>query len=198
LSTSLVIGGPAEIAYFAQSSVLYERILGRQTPAQPRMFATIIEPSTAELLAKHELPFERVLSEDASTLAQLLAARAMPVEGKTKLAAAGNAFDAELTALLEWMTSVDAGLGQSAETAAGKMRYQMSRLRTLAANFQLQKEASLGRHAQVITLALHPDGILQERVHGAAYYFARHGVELAEILSNQAENTCPGHTALWL
>ncbi len=33
LSTSLIIGGPAEIAYFAQSSVLYERILGRQTPA---------------------------------------------------------------------------------------------------------------------------------------------------------------------
>ena len=84
LSTSLVIGGPAEIAYFAQSSVLYERILGRQTPAQPRLFATIVEPSTAELLAKHELPFERVLSEDAATLAQLLAARAMPMEEKTK------------------------------------------------------------------------------------------------------------------
>ncbi len=198
LSTSLFIGGPAEIAYFAQSSVLYERIVGRQTPAQPRMFATIIEPATAELLAKHELPFERVLSEDAGSLAQLLAARAMPVEGKTRISAAGNAFDAELTALLEWMTSVDAGLGQSAETAAGKMRYQMSRLRTLAANFQLQKEASLGKHAQAIALALHPDGILQERVHGAAYYFARHGAELAEILSKQAENTCPGHTALWL
>ena len=90
------------------------------------------------------------------------------------------------------MTSVDAGLGQSAETAAGKMRYQMSRLRTLAANFQLQKEASLGRHAQAITLALHPDGILQERVHGAAYYFARHGTELKpEILGLKRRKHLP-------
>ena len=44
LSNSLIIGGPAEIAYFAQSGVLYERILGRQTPAQPRFFGTLIEP----------------------------------------------------------------------------------------------------------------------------------------------------------
>ena len=51
LSTSLIIGGPAEIAYFAQSAVLYERILGRQTPAQPRFSATLIEPAIAELLA---------------------------------------------------------------------------------------------------------------------------------------------------
>ena len=36
LSTSLTIGGPAEIAYFAQSAVLFERILGRMTPTQPR------------------------------------------------------------------------------------------------------------------------------------------------------------------
>jgi bacillithiol biosynthesis cysteine-adding enzyme BshC len=198
LGASLIIGGPAEIAYFAQSSVLYERILGRQTPAQPRMFATIVEPATAELLDRHELPLERVLSEDATSLSQLLAARAMPVETKQKLAAAGNALDTELTNLVAWMQSQDQGLGQSADTAAGKIRYQMGRLRTLAANFQLQKEASLGKHAQAIATAVHPDGTLQERVHGAAYYFARHGIELAEILSKHAENTCPGHTALWL
>ena len=34
LSTSLVIGGPAEVSYFAQSAVLYEKILGRSTPAE--------------------------------------------------------------------------------------------------------------------------------------------------------------------
>lgn len=198
LSTSLVIGGPAEIAYFAQSGTLYERILGRQTPAAPRLFATLIEPSIANLLRKHELELEQVFQENASSLAQRLAARTMPIEAKQKLAAAGNALDAELGLLVEWMQSQDKGLGQSAETAAGKIHYQMNRLRTLAANFQLQKEASLTRHAESIMNALYPDGTLQERVHGAAYYFARHGLELAETLTQQAENTCPGHAAIWL
>lgn len=197
-STSLTIGGPAEIAYFAQSAVLFERILGRMTPAQPRFSATLVEPDIAELLRKHELDFDRVLAQTEDALAQLLAARAMPVEGKRKISAAGNALDAELAELLAWMHTMDAGLGRSADTAASKMRYQMNRLRRLAANFQLQKEASLGRHAQAIIHTLHPHGSLQERVHGAAGYFARHGFELAELMVEQASAELPGHALLRL
>lgn len=198
LSSSLVIGGPAEIAYFAQSAVLYERILGYQTPSQPRFFGTLIEPPVAKLLERHELTLEQIYAENAASLAQHLAARSMPIETKQKLAASGNALDTELTTLVEWMQSQDQGLGQSADTAAGKIRYQMNRLRTLAANFQLQKETTLTRHAETLTSALNPDGTLQERVHGAASYFARHGLELAETLAKQAETACPGHTAIRL
>jgi len=198
LSTSLIVGGPAEVAYFAQSAVLYERILDRVTPAAPRFSGTLVEPAIGDLLRKHELTPDRIFSESPAALARLLAARAMPVEGKQRLAGAGNALDADLTALLGYMHSLDAGLGRSAETAAGKMRYQMNRLRNLAANFQLSREASLGRHAQAISQALYPGGVLQERLHGAAYYFARYGFELAEDLVAQAANPCPGHTLLWL
>ncbi|HEY3627769.1 MAG TPA: bacillithiol biosynthesis cysteine-adding enzyme BshC, partial [Terracidiphilus sp.] len=148
LSTSLTIGGPAEIAYFAQSAVLFQEILGRMTPVHPRLSATLVEPAIAELLHKHDLTLERVFAETEESLSQLLAARAIPIEGKRKLAAAGNALDADLQGLLAWMHGLDAGLGRSADTAASKMRYQMNRLRRLAANFQLQKEASLARHAE--------------------------------------------------
>jgi bacillithiol biosynthesis cysteine-adding enzyme BshC len=202
LASSTIIGGPAEIAYFAQSAVLYERILGHQTLAAPRFSATLIEPAVGELLRRHELTLDRILNpeeaENGSSLARLLAARSMPIETKQKLAAAGNALDAELTVLLDWMQAQDKGLGQSAETAASKIRYQMNRLRTLAANFQLQREASLTRHAETISQAIFPGGVLQERVHGAAYYFARYGLQLAETLCAQAAELCPGHVALWL
>jgi uncharacterized protein YllA (UPF0747 family) len=122
----------------------------------------------------------------------------MPIETKKKLAGAGNAMDHELNLLVEWMQSQDEGLGRSAETAASKMRYQMDRLRTLAANFQLQREASFTRHAEAISRSLFPGGVMQERIHGAAYYFARHGLELAETITLHAANTRPGHTAIWL
>ena len=75
---------------------------------------------------------------------------------------------------------------------------RMNRLHRLAANFQLQKEASLGRDAEAISHALYPDGVLQERVHGAAYYFARYGFGLAEEICVQAENHCPGHSVMGL
>jgi bacillithiol synthase len=150
------------------------------------------------LLRRHELGLERIFAETRDSLTQLLAARAMPVEGKRKLAAAGTALDTELGPLLEWMSRLDAGLGRSAETAASKMRYQMNRLRRLAANFQLQKEASLARHAEAICQSLHPGAVLQERVHGAAFYLARYGFELIEEITVQAGSVCPGHTAMWL
>jgi uncharacterized protein YllA (UPF0747 family) len=198
LSTSLIVGGPAEIAYFAQSEVLFERVLGRLTPVEPRFSGTLVEPAVAELLRKHELPLERVFQESVDSLAQRLGARSMPVEEKLRLSAAGKALDAELEPLLAYMANLDNGLGRSAQTAANKMRYQMNRLRRLGANFQLEREGSLGRHAQAINQAIYPGGELQERLHGAAYYFARYGFELAEILCKNAENNCPGHTAIWL
>lgn len=197
-STSLTIGGPAEVAYFAQSAVLYERILGRMTAVNARFSATIIESDIAELLRKHDLSLERILHETEDSLTQLLAARAIPIEGKRKLASAGNTLDAELNGLLEWMHQIDAGLGQSAERSASKMRYQMNRLRRMAANFQMQKEASLARHAQAIYRALYPHRHLQERVHGAAWYLARHGFELAEEIVQRAGSACAGHATLWM
>lgn len=197
--SSLVVGGPAEVAYFAQSEVLYQRILGRMTPVEPRFSATLIEPEIADLFARDGLTLDRIFAETEDSLAQLLAARAIPIEGKRKLAAAGNALDAELTELVGWMEAMDEGLGRSARTSASKMRYQMNRLRRMAANFQMQKEASLRRHAQAISQALFPGGHLQERIHGAAWYFARHGFELAQTLVQHAgDSSCPGHTALWL
>ncbi|MGD0293421.1 MAG: bacillithiol biosynthesis cysteine-adding enzyme BshC [Terracidiphilus sp.] len=198
LSSSAIVGGPAEIAYFAQSAVLYERILGRITPALPRFSATLIEPKIGDVLKKHRLTLELVFGESAASLAQLLATQAMPEEGKRKLATAGTALENELDALLEWMHTLDAGLGQSAETAASKMRYQMSRLRRLAANFQLQREDALTRRAEAVSRALFPGGVLQERVHGAAYYFARYGFGLAEELTAQAAMCTTGHTEMWL
>jgi bacillithiol synthase len=198
LSTSALVGGPAEVAYYAQSAVLYERILGRVTPALARFSATIVEPLLADLLRRHKLTLEQVFSETAASLAQVLATRAISSEGKQRLQAASAALEAELTPLLGWMQSLDAGLGHSAEIAASKMRYQMNRLRRLTANFQLQRETALGRDAEAITRALYPGGTLQERLHGAAYYFARYGFELAEEITAQAATPTPEHTALWM
>jgi bacillithiol biosynthesis cysteine-adding enzyme BshC len=198
LSSSAVVGGPAEIAYFAQSAVLYERILGRVTTSLPRFSATLIEPAVGELLRKHELTLEQVFAETADSLAQLLAARLIPAEGKAGLAAAGAALETELTPLVDWMRTLDPGLGRSAETSASKMRYQMNRLRLLAANFQLQREDSLGRQAEAISQALYPGGGLQERLHGAAYYLARYGFDLTEELTAQASDSESGHAEIWL
>ena len=198
LPTTAYIGGAAEAAYFAQSAVLYERILGRLTPVLPRLSATLLEPAIGELLHRHEISFESVLGSTEDGLAQRLGARAIPIAGKQRLASAGNALDSELTVLTDYMSTLDEGLGRSAQVAASKMRYQMNRLRRITANFELEKEQSLRRHAQAIINAVYPEGGLQERLIGAAWPLARQGEGLIERLIHEAGDGCPGHKLIYL
>jgi len=197
LPTAAYVGGSAEIAYFAQSAVLYEAILGRITPVLPRLSATLLEPAIATVMDKDEvqLPDAMTTAED---LAQRLGARAMPIEGKRKLAAVGNAMEGELAALTEYLAGMDASLGSAAEVSGSKMLYQMNRLRRMAATFELQKEASLRKHAEAITLNVFPGGHPQERVLAGVWFMARYGEGLVERLVTVAGNQCPGHVVVRL
>src|SRR6202046_2315922 len=197
LPTAAYIGGPAEIAYFAQSAVLYEAILGRITPVLPRLSATLLEPAIAAVMDKDEIQLPDAMTT-AETLAQRLGARSMPIEAQRKLAAVGNAVEVELAALTEYLGGMDASLGRAAEVSGSKMRYQMNRLRRMAATFELQKEASLLKHAQAITLNVFPGGHPQDRVVAGVWFMARYGDGLVEKLVGVAENQCPGHVVVRL
>jgi bacillithiol biosynthesis cysteine-adding enzyme BshC len=197
LPTAAYVGGPAEIAYFAQSAVLYEAILGRITPVLPRLSATLLEPAVAAVMDKDEVQLPDAMTT-AEELAQRLGARAMPIEGKRKLAAVGNAIETELAALTEYMGGMDESLGRAAEVSGSKMLYQMNRLRRMAATFELQKEASLRKHAEAITLNVFPDGHPQERVVAGVWFMAKYGDGLVERLVGVAGNQCPGHVVVRL
>ncbi|MGC8549386.1 MAG: bacillithiol biosynthesis cysteine-adding enzyme BshC [Acidobacteriaceae bacterium] len=198
LPTLAYIGGPAEVAYFAQTQVLYQAILGHTTPILPRLSATIVEASLRNSMAKHGVSLQDILHTRPEELTQRLGARTMPVEGKQQLAATGNALDRELTALVNWMRNMDAGLGRSAETSASKMRYQMNRLRRMAANFQLQQDESLRRHVEKLYAALYPKHHLQERAVAAISYLGKYGDVLVDAALEAAAELCPGHREIHL
>ena len=187
LPSAAYVGGPAEIAYFAQSAVLYQAILGRITPVLPRFSATVIEPAIDAAMARHEVTLEQIFAAgSARALAERLGARAMPIEQKRRLAASGTAMDAELSALTDYLGAVDESLGRSALVSASKMRYQMNRLRRIAAQFEVQKEASLGRHAEALTL------------HVGVWFLAQGGTGWVDQVVREAEQMCVGHTVIRL
>ena len=197
LPTAAYIGGPAEVAYFAQSQVVYQSVLGRVTPVLARFSATLIEPSIGSVMDRHELRVPGILTT-AEELAQSLGARAMPIAGKRRLAAVGNAMDAELTALTEYLGSMDESLGRSAKVSGSKMLYQINRLRRMAADFELQKEASLRKHAEALVLNLFPEGHPQERLIAGVWFVARYGEGLIERLVAEAGDWCGGHVVVRL
>jgi bacillithiol biosynthesis cysteine-adding enzyme BshC len=201
LPTTAYVGGPAEVAYFAQSAVLYQRILDRITPILPRLTATLIEPAIGEIMAQHEVALPDAM-RSTEELAQRLAARAMPIETKRSLAETGNALEDALAAAQQYLGGLDESLGRSATVSASKMRYQMNRLRRLAATFELHKETSLRKHAEAITLHLFPHAHPQERLLAGVWFVAAwetaHGDSSGFIarLVEEAASQCPGHQVI--
>ncbi len=196
LPVAAYVGGPAEIAYWAQSGVVYERVLGAVTPVLPRLTATLLEPAIAAVMAKDEVQLPDAL-RSADELAMRLGARAMPIELKRRLAATGNAMESEIGSLIAYLGGMDASLGRSAEVSSSKMHYQMNRLRRLAARAELEKEESLRKHASAITLNVFPDGHPQERVIAGVWYLARYE-GLVNRLMEAARGMCGGHAIVRL
>ena len=195
LPTAAYIGGPAEIAYYAQSQVVYQHLLGRTTPILPRFSATLIAPKLARIMQQYHLSLPEVFTSSES-LALRLGAQSMPVEVKRKLSGAGNTLDRELKALTEWMHAQDPGLGHAADVAASKMLYQMNRLRRLSANFALERDQRLRRNAELLVRDLFPHNNLQERVLPGIFFLASMQPTLPETLIEHAQPGCSGHCAL--
>src|SRR4029077_18472137 len=55
LPTVTYVGGPAELAYLAQSEVIYRELLGRQPVAMHRAGFTIVDARSRKLLERYDL-----------------------------------------------------------------------------------------------------------------------------------------------
>src|SRR5512133_3738277 len=55
LPTAAYVGGPAELAYLAQSEVIYRRLLGRMPVAVPRSGFTLLDARSRKLMKRYRL-----------------------------------------------------------------------------------------------------------------------------------------------
>src|SRR5271165_229768 len=197
LPTLAYIGGPAEVAYFAQAAVLYERLLGRITPILPRMSATLIEPRIERLLLKYEVELPELFHGECE-LRDCIAARSLPPDLKENFEHARRAVEVNLARVSASLGKLDPTLAEAAERAASKMRYQVARLEKRAAQAELRRTEILARHAAQIENALYPNKSLQEREIAALYFYANHGSDLINRLVELAQTRCPEHKVLIL
>jgi bacillithiol biosynthesis cysteine-adding enzyme BshC len=197
LPTLAYIGGPAEIAYFAQAAVVYQKLLGRVTPVASRLSATLVEPRIEKLLTKYavELP---ELFHGEHPLRDRMAARALPPELKNNLEGAQLSVDTSMQQVSASLRKLDPTLVEAATRATNKMRYQIERLRKRAAQAELRRSEILARHAAQIENAVYPHKTLQEREVAAIYFYSKYGPPLIDQLVELAQTPCAEHKVLTL
>src|SRR5208337_1176517 len=197
LPTLAYIGGPAEVAYFAQGAVVYEKLLGRITPILPRMSATLIEPRIERLLTKYEVELPELFHGECE-LRDCIAARSLPSALKENFEQARRVVEDAMQRVSESLQTLDPTLVEAASRATSKMRYQVDRLQKRAAHAELRRSEIVARHAAQIENALYPKKSLQEREIAGLYFYAKYGPELINRLVELAQTRCPEHKVLTL
>jgi uncharacterized protein YllA (UPF0747 family) len=191
------VGGPAEVAYFAQSAVVYQELLGRVTPILPRISATLVEPNIERRLKKYRISIAETF-QDPEHFKQLLAARSLPTKLISEFDNTRGELETRLRKLSQHLQQLDPTLADAAKKSVSKMMYQLTRLEGRAAAAEVRRNAEIARHAEQISNALFPHKNLQEREFAGIVFIAKYGTTLLQQIFERTELNCPDHQVLYL
>ncbi|HYK51100.1 MAG TPA: bacillithiol biosynthesis cysteine-adding enzyme BshC [Terriglobales bacterium] len=192
LPTLAYTGGAAEVAYFAQVAVVYEKLLGRVTPVLPRFSATVVEPKPQRLLEKYRLALPD-LFQGPEKLREIIATRTLPSDLQGRFDEAKVALEKSLNGIREALARLDSTLVDAASNAEEKMKYQLTQLEARAARAEVQRNDVITRHAESLSSALYPNKALQEREIAGVSFVARYGPELLHNLYEAIHTDCHDH-----
>jgi bacillithiol synthase len=195
LPTVAYVGGPAELAYMAQSQTLYEDLLHRMPVMLARAGFTLLDARTAKLMGKYGLTLPNLFhGEDGvrERIAAKLIPPAVTHEFEKIQTATARSLD-ELTAALQ---SFDPTLAASAAKSRAKILYQLSKLQGKSARETLNRDQRASDDVRYMSDLIFPEKHLQERFYSILPFAARHGLGLMDTLYANIRLDCPDHTIL--
>ena len=195
LPTAAYIGGPAELAYFAQSQVLYERLLGHMPRLVSRSGFTLFDARAAKLMERYQLR-PRDFFHGEESLRERIAARLVPEGLERRFDEIGVSTERNLEQLQQEIAAFDPTLGDALVKSRAKMLHQVNKMRAKVARGTMRRDARAGEEAACLYNAVYPHKHLQERFYSILPFLARHGLDLIAQLYDSVRLDCPDHILL--
>ncbi len=195
LPTLVYTGGAAEVAYFAQAAVVYEKLLGRVTPILPRFSATLVEAKAERILTRYQLALPDVF-HGPEEVREAIAARSLPSDLQARFSEAYASAEQSMAAVREAIGRLDSTLVQAADRARMSMWNQINRLHRRASRAELLRNEVITRHADALSHALFPHKALQEREVAGVSFVARYGPDLLANLYETNRPDCHYHQVI--
>ncbi len=181
LPTAAYVGGPAEVAYFAQLEPLY-RLFGRSpTPIVPRASFTILEHSDEKTLRKFQLEFADIL-RGFDTVWPEVVARQFAGETWRMLDATERRLEEQWQAIAAQADTEEPSLNASVRRCHEAMRRELAKLRSAYVSAQRARQAAAAERLQRTETRLRPGGDLQERRLTIAHFLARYDPSFLDVL----------------
>ena len=192
LPTAAYVGGPAELAYLAQSRVLYERLLGRQPVAFPRAGFTLIDERAHKKMERYGLAPANLLTGDQA-LIDFIGKRLIPSELRKRLDDTRASVSSALDALSGDLHRFDITLAAALETSRRKIEYQIGKIARKTASEIMHKDQQARRDALTLHGLVFPEKHLQERLYSIVPLLARFGTGLVAEIHDAIRIECPDH-----
>jgi bacillithiol synthase len=195
LPTAAYVGGPAEIAYFAQSQVLYQRLLGYMPRLVSRCGFTILDGRVAKLMARYRLLVTDLFGGEEA-LREKMAKALVPQELDAHFANSHLHIAAELDRLHAEVKAFDPTLGDALAKSRAKMLYQLTKAASKVARESMRRDSQALDDASYLYNGLYPHKHLQERLYTILPFLARHGLDFVDELFEHVQTDCPDHILL--
>lgn len=192
LPTLAYIGGPAELAYLAQSEVIYRAILGRMPAALHRAGFTLLDARSHKLMTRYGLTLPDCAHGDHA-VRERIAARLIPPGLSGTLAQTKTAVEQAVDRLAGDLAGFDASLAAATDRSRRKMLYQISKLERKVGRETMARDARVARDAAYLSGLVYPHRHLQERLYSILPFLARHGTGLIDDLYAGLNLGCPDH-----
>jgi len=192
--TAAYVGGPAEIAYFAQAGAVYETLQRPVPPAFPRLSATILESRVSRALKKYEMEFVDVFRGREFMKHKAVAS----VQGVELFDEVRDRVTAQLESLRPVLNAVDPTLAGALDTSRQKVMHQVEALRTRFVNAEARRNETLERHLDAVANSLYPEKKLQERVINVTSFLVRYGLDFAARLEQELSLDSKEHQVIEL
>ena len=197
LPTAAYIGGPAELAYFAQSQVLYRQLIGGMPRLMPRSGFTLIDKRSERLMARYGLELTDFFHGEDHLKARI-SEKLVPQSLQGEFAQTNATATQLLDSLQSSVAAFDPTLGAAAAKSRQKILYQLSKMEGKVARESLRRDQRAAEDACYIFRSLFPQKHLQERFYGILPFLARHGFDLLDTLYDNVHLECPDHIVLKL
>jgi bacillithiol synthase len=192
LPTAAYIGGPAELAYLAQSQVLYGPLLGRQPLAFPRACFTLVDERLHKRMVRYSIyPVDLFASENK--LRQTIGSELVPERLRDSMNNTEMFFASTLDDFKAELDRFDPSLASALETSRRKIQYQVGKIaRKTAAQMVIRDEQAV-RDARSLNGLVYPERHLQERLYSIIPFIAKFGPGVIDELYSAVRVECPDH-----
>jgi bacillithiol synthase len=195
LPTVAYVGGPAELAYMAQSEVLYEDLLGRMPVMLARNGFTLLDARTAKLMARYGIAITGFFHGEEA-VREHIAQQLVPPELAREFEQTRTTVADSLDRVRGDLVSFDSTLAKAADKVRAKMLYQLSKIERKTARQTLQRNQRAAQEAGYMSGLIFPEKHLQERFYSILPFVAKHGLELMDTLYQHVSLDCPDHKVL--